>query len=116
LAPATADKPTTLAEFQEDVRKALGDNFGQFAKASEQSNPQGGRLYRVVATGQAAEIPIEWHYYLVIDAKGRQVSLVFTLEQSLVEKLGEADQRLAETVECVEPRVESARAPTPAAD
>ena len=111
LAPAPADKPVTLAKFQEDIQKALGANFRQFAKAAEQS-VSGRTIYRVVAVGEAAELPVEWHYYLVTDERGRQLSLVFTLEQPLAEKLGDADEQLAASVEFVDPVAESAEAPT----
>lgn len=115
LPAGSADNPITLAKFQEDIQKALGMNFQQFAKASERKLPAGRRLYRVVALGVAAELPVQWHYYLVIDEQGRQVSLVFTLEQKLAEDLGDADLQLAATIECLEPPVESAGVPAAAA-
>lgn len=110
LPAATAGQEVTLAKFQEDIQKALKDNFRQFAKASEQSLA-GRKIFRVVALGEAAELPVEWHYYLVVDEQGRQLSLVFTLEQSLAERLGDEDEKLAATIEFLEPTTESAEAP-----
>lgn len=111
LAPMTADNPVTLAKFQEDVKKALGSNFQQFTSASEQTARDGRRFYRVVAQGAAAELPVQWHYYLVFDQRGRQISLVFTLEQSLVEKMGDADQQLVSSIEFLDDAAESAAVP-----
>ena len=55
LADHAPGKLVSLAEFQEDVRRALGKSFGQFVEASEASPAAGYRMYRVVVT---APLPI----------------------------------------------------------
>ena len=44
-------KEITLAGFQQEIQNSLDKNFGQFVKASEETTPEGYRVYRVVANG-----------------------------------------------------------------
>ena len=90
---------TSLAEFQADVQKALGKGFGQFVTAAESTNSAGQHVLRVVAIGTVAELPIQWNYYLVSSPDGQRVAFAFTLEQNLVERFGEADQPLVDSVD-----------------
>lgn len=113
LAKAAPGQHVTLERFQADIREALGNNFGQFLRASEGADDQGRTFYSVVANGKVSELPIEWHYYLVADAEGRQVAFAFTLEEGLVERFADTDRLLVGNVELFEPPVETAR-PTPA--
>jgi hypothetical protein len=94
LAPVSAGKQTTLAEFQEDVKKTLGKNFGQFVKASQKPGDANVRVLRVAASGEVSQLPIQWIYYLVANERGQQTSLVFTLESSLAERFADADRKL----------------------
>jgi hypothetical protein len=114
LAKAAAGQHVTLAQFQADIREALGDNFGQFLRASEGSDAHGRVIYSVVANGKVSELPIEWHYYLVADSQGRQIAFAFTLEEGLVERFGDTDRLLVGNVELFEPVAETAR-PAPSA-
>ena len=73
------DKLVSLEEFQEDVRRALGKNFGEFVEAQQSVDQSNHRVLRVVAQGvvhnKATEVPIRWIYYHVADRQGRQVAL-----------------------------------------
>ena len=100
-----------LEAFQADVRRALGDNFGQFVEATQFTNDVGLRVLRAVATGVASELPVQWVYYHVSDDQGRQAALVFTLDAKLVAQFAEADQALVSSFEFQAP---SAGTPTPA--
>lgn len=101
LPQGSPGKHPTLAAFQSDIQQSLGKDFGQFIAATESVNPLGHVSYRVVAQGVVAELPIEWHYYLVAGADGQMVALVFTVEQDLVVQLADADQAIVSTVEFV---------------
>lgn len=118
VAPGTkapAGKHTPLEKFQEDVRKALGESFGQFVHATSGTSPLGYVVHRVVASGTVQELPIEWRYYLLADEQGRQVIFAFTLEQPLVETFGDADELLVGSLTIAQPPAETAAKPTPAA-
>jgi hypothetical protein len=99
LADAAPDKPTTLTKFQEDIKKTLDKNFGQFLNASQSTSESGINIYRVVIAGTVSELPIQWNYYLVSDREGHQTVFAFTVEQALVEKLGNADQEIVDSLE-----------------
>lgn len=134
-----AGKPLSLKEFQSDVKKVLGDDFGEFVEAKESADKTRRCVLRVVVQGVAhakparpakpgnvaaktsdntsaanpadtaedsdppavkppAEVPIRWIYYHISDAEGRQVALTFTIEQPLVERFGDADKAIVESL------------------
>jgi hypothetical protein len=109
LAKAAPGDHVSLERFQADIREALGNNFGQFVRASTGTDAHGRVRYTVIANGKVSELPIEWHYYLVADSQGRQVAFAFTLEEGLVERFADADRLLVGTVELFDAPVETAR-------
>lgn len=113
LADVEPGKGPTLATFQHDLEQSLGDSFERFAEASDATNSLGHRIYRVVAEGRVSDLPIQWHYYLISDREGHQAVFAFTVESDLVERLGDADEALAGTIEFARSR--KSAAPTPAA-
>jgi hypothetical protein len=102
LPDLAAGKRVQLPEFQADIEKALGKNFGQFVEASQQRSERGHRVLRAVVSGLASELPIQWVYYHLSDDKGRQTALVFTMEAKLVEKFAGADESIVGTFEFVD--------------
>ncbi len=84
----------TLEAFQEDVKKTLGTNFGQIAEATQEAGDGGIRTLRVIVSGNTSDIPIQWTYYHLSDNAGNRASLVFTIEQNLVEKFTQIDREL----------------------
>lgn len=89
---------TTLAEFQDDVQKALGKAFGEFLEAAETGSDANYQVYRVVVGGKVSDLPIQWNYYLVTDEQGRRVVFAFTVERELLERLGKADEKLVRSL------------------
>jgi hypothetical protein len=104
-----AGQRLTLAAFQEDVRRALGQQFGEIVEAGEETDDSGLLVLRVLVAGVAGEIPIQWTYYHLSDAQGRCATLVFTLESSLVERFAALDRELIASF-----RFEERPQPTPA--
>jgi len=98
-------KKPTLAEFQEDIREALGKSFQQFVRASEGASEGGYVVYRVVARGEVSRVPIEWIYYRLIDKLGRQLVILFTVEAGMAEKFRESDRELVRAVRFLEPKL-----------
>ncbi len=111
LAKAEPGKHFTLAAFQADIQRSLDSSFGQFLQASESSNSRGYVIHRVVAIGTVAELPIEWHYYLVADPAGHQIVLAFTAESEQVPLLGEVDQSMVDSVELAAPTTAAGKGP-----
>jgi hypothetical protein len=109
---AKPEQQVAMTAFQDDIRRGLGDNFKEFLQASERAGEPDLRVYRVVAAGEVEQLPIHWIYYLVADKRGRQLVLVFTIEASLLEKFGAADEQIVAALRLDPPR-ESPK-PTPA--
>ena len=65
-------------DFQQDVKRALADHFGEFVTASESVTDSGLHVMRVVTTGKIAELSIDWVYYHVTDNQGRRALLRVT--------------------------------------
>lgn len=98
-APDNPQDPMTLEKYQHEVRQALGKNFGQFTKAGQWTDEAGQFVFRVVVQGQVETLPIEWRYYLITHPSGKRLAVVYTIEGSLLERFGDADRQLVDTVE-----------------
>ena len=103
IGPAPAGKHIGEKQFQDDVQKAIGDEFKSIEKAEIIPTEDKRFVYRVIASGEANQktskgvnkVPVNWIYYLIADADGRQVVLVFTVENTLVERFDNRDINLA---------------------
>jgi hypothetical protein len=92
LSKVKLTEPITLESFQKDVQQSLGKNFGAFESAAERKHAAGYRLLHAAAHGRVSDVPIVWHYYLLIDEQGRRAALSFTMEAKLLERFGDADR------------------------
>lgn len=103
IGSAPAGKHVGEQQFQEDIQKAIGADFQRIEKAEIVPTQDQRFVFRVIATGEASQktskgttkIPVNWIYYLIADADGRQMVLVFTVENTLVERLHNRDVNLA---------------------
>jgi hypothetical protein len=93
----------TMLRFQEDVERALGKNFDRWLSAGEATTSNGHDICRALATGTVEQVPIQWNYFLVADAQGRQAVMAFTMESDLVGRFGKSDDRLLSTLEFLAP-------------
>lgn len=89
----------TLEKFQDEVKKALGENFREFAGANQTTNAQGHLVIQVTAIGEVSELPMEWRYFYVANDQGEQIAAVFTLEPSFSERLAAEDETMMNSVE-----------------
>jgi hypothetical protein len=88
------DEDLSLEGFQEDVKRVLGKNFEEIVEASEETGDNGLRLLRVLVAGKAGDLPIQWTYFHMSDAKGHRASLVFTIETSLLDRFASIDREM----------------------
>lgn len=102
LAPLESGETFTIIDFQQDVKRALTDHFGQFVTASESVTDNGLRLMRVVTTGKVDDLPIDWVYYHIMDDAGHRLSCVFTYESALSDRFAAVDQSLLSSLRFVE--------------
>jgi len=98
-------KSVALADFQEEIRQALGKNFRQFVRASQSTNEAEYQVYRVVAQGEASGVPVEWIYCRLADKLGRSMGVLFTAESNMGERLQENDRDLIRAIRFVDPKV-----------
>ncbi len=93
----------TLEEFQREVRKSLGEHFGEFQRANEAQTSTGLEIYEVAVQGTAEGLPVYWTYFLVHDDTGRRLAFAFTVEEQLAGALAEKDRELVSGVEFFAP-------------
>ena len=92
-----AGQQVQLEAFQADIQRALGQSFAEFREATQETTSDGLRVLRVVASGLASDVTIQWTYYHIADGEGRQVAMVFTMDSRLVEQFAAADRTLVST-------------------
>lgn len=105
LRKLAAGEQVSLAEFQEDVRKALGEDFGEFVEAGQSASDAGYRVYRVMVRGEASQLPIRWNYYLVTDEYGHRAVFAFSFESRLADRFDQADRKLVSSLRFLEPNM-----------
>jgi len=94
--------------FRSDIEKALGKSFEKFVQAERLKLGTEAFVYRVVVQGSVKtqndkdeEVlqPMQWHYYLVADARGRQMALVFTFTPEHAERFADGDLAIVGSLE-----------------
>jgi hypothetical protein len=108
--PPKSPAQTSLEQFQSDVVRSLGQNFGEMVAARQWLTPRRYYTYGVVARGSVQEVPIEWHYYLVAQDTGHRISAATTVEGAKAAQLGQADRQLVESLELFPPVVNGTQA------
>jgi len=84
----------SLDRFQQDIREALGEKFGQFVRAAERPLQPSGRMLEVWVQGEVAEVPVRWMYYAVQSDRGPSVVLAFVSEEQLADQFAQAQRSL----------------------
>lgn len=100
---APAGKHVSEAQFQKDVQAAIGPSFREIVKAEVVPTKDNRYILRVISAGEANQktsmgvrkVPVNWIYYLIANSDGRQIVLVFTIEQALRERFDDRDINLA---------------------
>ncbi|MEM6798780.1 MAG: hypothetical protein AAF589_04630 [Planctomycetota bacterium] len=136
LPPKAESRLPTPEKFQQEIQYSLGDAFEHLVSSEQWTNPAGCRVMGLVVRGKAKGVPLEWRYYLAMppapaeeegadeqganteDTPRHMVSVVTTVEQALVKRVGKADRKLVDAVELVKPQKSSdtiAQAEAPAA-
>jgi hypothetical protein len=115
LPPLASGRQLQLEEFQQDIKKALAENFGQFVEATQTTTDSGLRVMRVTVAGEASELPIHWIYYHVSNDDGRRVSYVFTMETDMATRFAGADAQFTASLELFTPAPAAQSASEPAA-
>lgn len=115
MPPRSPEKSLTLEAFQQDVGKALGEKMKEIEAATEWETPTGCRCLGVLANGTVEEVPVQWRYYHLSDAAGRQATIAVTVEQSLLERFADGDRPLVDSMTLVDLPAGAAKATETAA-
>lgn len=92
-------KQLALEAYQEEVAKALGNSAQQVVDANQSTTDSGLRQLRIVVAGAVQEVPVQWTYYHLADEKGRNATLVFTMDARLVERFAELDRSMVSSIQ-----------------
>lgn len=114
LSAITTMKPgqhTSEEEFQTDIRSTLGESLQKIESSKVIPTKDGRFIYQVIATGAAKERALTWIYYLIADPSGRQASLQFALDTTLLDNLANRDRELVDSMRFVP--ASAALTPTP---
>lgn len=98
LVDLPADKPLTLATYQNSVRTTLGDKVRRLVEGDERTSAQGLTVLRVVADGETQGVPIRWIMMHFADESGRRVQATFTMSADQVEAFAGSDAQLADSL------------------
>lgn len=93
-----AGEHTPLERFQADIQTSLGEKLKTIHPAEKLPATNGRIVYRVVAEGTAAELPMQWIYYLCASPSGKQLSLVFAVESQLLDALDSQDRKIVQSL------------------
>jgi len=92
---------TSEEEFQSDIKSSLGESLDKIESAKVIPTKDGRFIFQVIATGTVKERKLTWLYYLVADPSGRQASLQFALDSTLVSSLANRDRELVDSLRFV---------------
>jgi hypothetical protein len=101
LPSKSAGRQTTLDQFIEDIRVTLKESFGQLVSSRQWNNSHGHHCLEAVVRGKADGVPVEWHYYMVQPESGSRVSIAFTIDGQMVDRLANADHAIVNALELV---------------
>lgn len=103
----------TLAAFEQDVRRTLGDRFNELLQSEEKLSESGLRTLRVVASGQVQGLPIQWIMVHFSDDDRHRVVATFTMDGQSVPQLEGADVQLAASMRLNNPKTGGAKSGGP---
>jgi hypothetical protein len=92
----------TLEALQEDVRRTLGEQLGQFVEADQRVSDSAIRVLRVTAQGAVEGVPIQWVIMHFSDDSGRRLLATFTMEGDNVGEFAGSDIQLANSLRMIE--------------
>ncbi len=103
-------KHQDVKEFETDVRRALGDRFGNVIGGGEVGGDAGGGFrYKLGIQGRQGDLGVVWYYYLIASPRGEQLLATFTLVDSDAAAFGQADEALVGSLQWNDPPLDVGR-------
>ncbi|MFT5299332.1 MAG: hypothetical protein ACI87E_001951 [Mariniblastus sp.] len=96
-----ANNPLTLEAYKKEVAKIVAADESASLVSATQVPPtsNGNTAMRVVVAGLEEGLAVNWHYYHIADKDGRQMTFVFTLAESVSNRVGSVAMRLVNEFE-----------------
>ena len=93
-----ANDPLELSKYKREIAKMVEkDTEAKLVKANQMKTKTGMKAMSVVVAGEEDGLPVNWIYYHVEAKDGRQMTFVFTLAESVADRVvGAADQLINE--------------------
>ena len=93
-----ANQPLTLDKYKREIARVIeGDNDAKLVEANEAKTKTGVKAMSVVVSSEEDGVPVNWIYYHLEAKDGRQMTFVFTLAESVADRVvGVADQLINE--------------------
>ena len=98
IAPAKPGDHLPVADFQRDIRQALGERLKELGQGEVITTTDRSYVYRIVVSGAEGARPLTWIFYLIADPTGRQASLSVTVDTPQVEALANRERELLDTL------------------
>jgi hypothetical protein len=96
--PRSEENLETLAEFEREVAKSLGDKLENVETAREWKTAAGHRCLAVFANGSTEDVKVQWRHYLVSGDNLPQVTISVSVDQSLLERFADADRPIVDSL------------------
>ena len=93
-----ANEPLTLDKYKREIARVIeADSDAKLIKADEVKTKSGVKAMNVVVASEEDGLPVNWIYYHLEAEDGRQMTFVFTLAESVADRVvGVADQLINE--------------------
>lgn len=90
-----ADNPLTMEAYKQEVGKIIAaDKNARLVDSASQITETGHTALQVVVAGEEEGLPVTWFYYHVSANDGRQVTLVFTMAESVAKRVSSIASQL----------------------
>ena len=97
-------KHQDVRSFEEDVRRGLGNRFGNVVGGGEvDGDPEGGFRFKLAIQGRQGELGLVWYYYLIASPRGEQLLATFTLADTDASSLGKEDEAVVGSLQWNDP-------------
>lgn len=97
----------TMAALVADVKKSLGDRFGQLIESREEVNEFGLRVLKVATQGSVEGVPVQWIFLHFSDDSGKRLLATMTVGGSDLDAFAGADIQLAASLRFIPTEEES---------
>jgi hypothetical protein len=113
LPQAAAAALPTGEDVTRDVDRSLAGQVVRSDAAEESDRADGLRVVRLGSSGKAGRLPFRWIHYVLAAQDGSRVSVTFMCEESMLQRLGDADRLLIAELRFVASTPSLKKSPSP---